>query len=893
MRVAAWSFALALPLVGSVPRAMAQDEAAPAPTQPAPLPEPTPEQLTELGPYEGRVIREIRIQRPVRPAPSVPGAQPAPPPSATPPTPPAYESLPPDLQQLVRNNIRSAVGDDFRTRTVVQDTARLNRLGRFREVQNFVQLQNDGSVVVIYNVTPQPVITAVDVAGNYRLSTETITEAVKDRLGLLSGLAVDENLIKSAQRRIQDLYRSKGYYLVDVSVDRKLLEETGELVFVIREGERVKVSLIKFEGNLSFTPRELRTAVKTTTSNIFEKGPLDDDTLDEDVASLARFYKDRGYLDVRTDRQVTPSPNGREAIVTFIISEGRVYTLRTVRVQVLTQSRGVFPTEAEARGAAGPEGFVDPIPVTDAQGSRTDYHAYGPGVFTPAQITGLMEVKPGDVYSVNKLDKSVETIRNAYGKLGYVVDRAPPYSPLPALIERSEERNVPGEPLVDLVLIIREGLRFRVGELIIGGNSYTKQNVIRRQIQIKPERPLDYPALVESQRRLEDTELFAPRSVKLTTQQPDPAEPDHRDVLVEVAETNTGKFNIGVLVGSDNGLTGQIGLQQRNFDLFDTPDSFGEFISGRAFRGAGQTFNINLQPGTRVQDYSIGLSDPYVLDTDYSASGGLSYFRRAYTQYDEERMGGRVGVGRRFGSRWQGDLTVRAESVELRNLTEDAPVDVFDVADRHTITGLAARLVRSTIPAGERAFPSRGSHIALGVEQVGALGGDFTFNKLTAEHSVFLNLHESFLGYKTVLSLNTKINYIPQSVSKVPVYERYYLGGQSFRGFGYRAVSPLGIQHNTGTLGTEPVGGTWSFFFGPEIKQPIFRDIISVVGFMDTGTVADKVTLSGYSVSVGVGLSFYIRELSPAPLAFDFGFPVIKQDTDRKRLFSFSIDLPY
>ena len=48
-----------------------------------------------------------------------------------------------------------------------------------------------------------------------------------------------------------------------------------------------------------------------------------------------------------------------------------------------------------------------------------------------------------------------------------------------------------------------------------------------------------------------------------------------------------------------------------------------------------------------------------------------------------------------------------------------------------------------------------------------------------------------------------------------------------------------------------------------------------------------------YRVSVGIGLRLYFPQLSPAPLAFDFGFPVLKEDTDEDRLFTFSIDLPF
>src|SRR5205085_7187224 len=101
--------------------------------------------------------------------------------------------------------------------------------------------------------------------------------------------------------------------------------------------------------------------------------------------------------------------------------------------------------------------------------------------------------------------------------------------------------------------------------------------------------------------------------------------------------------------------------------------------------------------------------------------------------------------------------------------------------------------------------PSRGSHVALGAEQVGVLGGDFDFTRLRYEYTSFFTLHESFLGYKTILKLTNNAEIIPQDESDVPTYERLYLGGQNFRGFGLRTVSPKAIRHDTLEQGTDPV----------------------------------------------------------------------------------------
>ncbi|HCT44552.1 MAG TPA: hypothetical protein DF699_05020, partial [Phycisphaerales bacterium] len=484
------------------------------------------------------------------------------------------------------------------------------------------------------------------------------------------------------------------------------------------------------------------------------------------------------------------------------------------------------------------------------------------------------------------------------------------------------------EPVVDLIIVVDEGQRYRVGEVIIQGNNLTRQEVIRRQIELRPTRPLDTTAMERSKIRLRRLRLFNDRTgAKITPQEagveffaevwddeflprarrpkatgnaqnardadttlslsPD-REGNYRDVLIEIEETNTGSFDIGGAVSSDSGVIGRIALTQRNFDIRDTPDSPGEFFSGRAFRGGGQTFSIELLPGNRVQTYSIGLSEPYLLESKYSGSANLFYRNRDFDEFDEKRVGTRLGLGRRFGTRWQGSLSVRAEQVELSDIEPDRPQDVFAVADANLLVGTEVSLNRTTLDSITR--PTKGARTNISIEQV---VGDFEFTKMELSHSVFIPIREDYLGRSTVLNLRGRIGYIPQDRGDTPTYERFYLGGQSFRGFNFRTVSPKGIRNDNGMQSDDPIGGNWLFFMGAEIEQPFYEDILSVVAFIDAGTVTFDPGFDDFRVAVGVGLRFYVPQLSPAPLALDFGFPILSEDLDEDRLFTFSIDLPF
>lgn len=754
--------------------------------------------------------------------------------------------------QLALNQIRTRSGSPLNPETVRGDVQRLNRLGRFRQIDARARTFDDGSVEVVFEFAETPIIRAVDIVGNRQVPNSEIAPLVD----LLRDTPVDEYQLGRARADIEKLYRDKGYFQATVTVDQKELEQNQTVLFRVAEGERVKVTDIRYTGNRAFEPRQLEPAVKTKTAGLFETGPVDNEQLDRDVQSLVEFYRDRGYLDVRADRRVIFAPNGREAIVEFVLDEGPLYTLRSVRVEGPGQS---------LRPGAGP----------------------ATSVLSRDQVAGLMEIKEGDVYSVDRVRRSVDAVRNAYTRMGYV----------DAQVARRELRD-PARPLVDLLLVVREGEQFRTGLVNVKGNDITKDSVIVRELDVKPDRPLGITyerqgerTVTEPERRLSETRLFEPGSVRLTVQPEDPSNPGYRDALVELRETNTGSLSFGAGLSSDAGVVGLISLKQKNFDVADTPDSWGELFSGRAFRGAGQEFDITVAPGNDVQTYSISLTDPSLLDTEYTGTVGALYQRREYDEYNEGRASGRLSFGRRFGERWVGSVSVRADSVKISSIEADSPVDLFAVEGTNFLTGLGARLQRQTTDSKFR--PSKGARTILDVERVGALGGDFDFTRLTAEQSVFFPIYESFLGYKTVVSLKARAGYIPEGNDHAPTFERFYLGGNSFRGFRFRTVSPKGIRNDTKTLGDDPVGGSWMFFTGAEIQQPLFKDVVSGVAFVDSGTVTDDVGFSDYRVSVGLGIRLYIEQLGPVPLAFDFGFPVLKQDGDRNRLFSFSIDLPF
>ena len=748
-------------------------------------------------------------------------------------------------EQEIRNNLRIATGQPFESKAVKDDVSTLYRLGHFDSVTADAELLPDGTVRIRYILVEQPIIKDIQVVGNKVASDQELRAVI----GLYPGGPRDDFLLERAVEKIKILYRAKGNYMVEVEVDETRLLETGILIFRIVEGPRVRIREIIFSGNDRFDTNQLGAQIKTKPwVFVFSTGNLDQDLLIDDVAALDKFYKDRGFIDVRVDKRVEISASGKEAKVVFVISEGRQYRLRSVKVET-------------------------------SDGAERDK----PRVLRTEQVLGLMVIRPGDSFTMDKVEASTKAVTEAYQTMGYVDAR----------VDQTWIR-IGEEPEVDMILTVRETTSVIAGLVRIQGNYITKDNVVRRRVRIQPGRPLDGHELDLAKRRLESSGLFNAATVTPQAAEPDNAEV--RDVLVEVKERNTGSVNFGVGVGSDSGFFGTVSLNQQNFDIADTPQTLDEFVSGRAFRGAGQSFSIAIAPGIDVSNYSISFGEPNFLESDYGFGSNILYRNRVYEDYVEERIATSFGLSRTFGDMWTASTRISLQSVTLTEFDQDTPREVWDDRGPAFINSVGIAAARTNFDNQMR--PSRGSRLEADLAFFGAMGGSYTFPVATASYTTFLPLSEDFFGRKSVLRLNTSAGYIWGG--NAPVSERFYLGGRSLRGFVFRSVSPLSKYKigpdppNTNELTTtndqvdglpngDPIGGTFRFFAGAQYEVPIFDKFISGVLFCDSGTVTDSFALDPYRVSIGCGIRLYIPQLGPAPLAFDFAVPVVKYTLIRVR----------
>ena len=356
------------------------------------------------------------------------------------------------------------------------------------------------------------------------------------------------------------------------------------------------------------------------------------------------------------------------------------------------------------------------------------------------------------------------------------------------------------------------------------------------------------------------------------------------DLDVFVGETRTGSIQLGGAYNSDNGVVGQITVDERNFDITNLPRNFREIWDGTAFRGGGQAFRLELVPGTNVQRYLASFSEPYLFGTNYSFSLSGFLFDRSYFDWDERRLGGRISFGRRLTPDLSFNFGLRLESVELET---DRPgisptLDEFVAKDETQLFSFNVGLIRDT--RDHPFLPTEGSYLALTYTQG---FGEFDFPRGDVEYRRYRLLYERPDGSgRHTLSYSGKLGV---TGTGTPIYENYFAGGFStLRGFEFRGAAPI-----EGGVNGVRIGGQFQFLNSVEYTFPITADdMIKGVAFVDFGTVEENVEINAenFRVAPGVGLRVHVPALGGgAPLAFDFAFPVETATGDEEQTFSFYI----
>ncbi|MGZ3693641.1 MAG: POTRA domain-containing protein, partial [Bdellovibrionota bacterium] len=202
-------------------------------------------------------------------------------------------------REAILEKIGSAVGKDLSEEQVRKDIAAIHKLGYFDEIK--VDFEN-GSL--IYSVKERPAIYRIVFFGNDAVSTDDL----KNTLTVKTYDIYDENLVRESVRKLTKYYEDKGYYLakVDYSIRPVKDKDMVELLFRVREYDKVKIRKVTFLGNTAFSDDQLKRTLRNTAEGGFfswatGSGNFKELDFKNDLQYLQYWYLNEGYVRFRHD----------------------------------------------------------------------------------------------------------------------------------------------------------------------------------------------------------------------------------------------------------------------------------------------------------------------------------------------------------------------------------------------------------------------------------------------------------------------------------------------------------------------------------------------------------------------------------------------------------------
>ena len=716
----------------------------------------------------------------------------------------------------IRARMFSKNGDVYDQAALERDFNSLWNTGYFDDLRIEREPSAKGWIIHVY-VKEKPTIREINYTGLSSVSQSDVLDKFKERkVGLTQESQYDPTKVKRAEVVIKELLAAHGRQFATVRTEvRPIPPAAVGLTFVVKEGPKVKVGKITFEGNKALTPRELRSAMKNLKpigiphsiflENIWAR-TYDSTKLNEDAERVRYYYQTKGYFkalvgDPKTQihdtsgfRWYFPFKNspGKAVDITLPVEEGQRYRLKSIS-------------------------FTGNKAVTNVAGLRA-----------------MFKLKDGDVFDTEEVRKGLDNLRKAYAALGYIN-----FTPVPDT-EADDEKK-----LITLKIDLDEGKQFFVRRIEFQGNTTTRDKVIRRELALEEGQVYNGNLWELSLLRLNQLQYFETLKPDQDSEIKQNAQDATVDITLKVHEK--GKNSIG-LTGGVSGLAGGfIGLNYTTNNLF----------------GKGESLTLEFSIGQYQRNETLAFSQPYLFDKPLQF--GWSVYHRSYNynqaalaqiqlnqqlylpqsylnelqnfsqtstgfttslSYPIKRSFKRVGITYQFDNSsvttYSTASTLYFESIAFRG-----------ISGPNALNGIVTSSIVPTfsynhIDAPQK--PHRGQSLTV-TSQIAGLGGNVRSVMPVVEYKRFQPVNKG----RNTLGMRLQGSFITGYGGQVaPPFQRFYMGGDTdIRGFDIRSISPVvffpnyitvPLQNPDGTSvpldPTNPRRGTYNITV--PIEQPIF-----------------------------------------------------------------------
>ncbi len=723
-------------------------------------------------------------------------------------------------------------------------------------------------------------IREVRVEGIERIEPETVRSYIQ----LRAGQPFDPKLVDDS---LKSLFAT-GLF-ADVSIRRE-----GDAV-IVRVTENPIINLVAFEGNDVVETSTLTREVQVRSRVVYTPTRVQND-----VARIQELYRRQGRFAVEVEPKVIQRDQNRVDVV-FEINEGPPTKIRTISFignESFSDSRlrsAIGSAEHRWWSFLTADDIYDPDRIAfDQELLRRFYLARGYPEFsvlsatvelTPdrdsfyvtftveegprytfgetrittqlrqvdtEQLMRAVTYRKGNVYNADEVDKTVNQITDAVATLGYAFVEV---RPNPVLDREAR--------VVDMEYEVREGPRTFVERIEIGGNVRTEDRVVRREFRLVEGDAFNAAKYRLSQRRIRDLGFFK----KVTFDQEPGSAPDKTVLKVNVEEQSTGSLSIGAGLSSTEGVVTQFQLQERNL------------------LGKGQNLALTASVGTKSQQYDIAFTEPYFLGRNLSAGFDLFKIDRKRTDsitFEQERGGGAVRLGFSYNERLSQSVNYRLEEKRVSNVDPNASLFVRRQEGTAVTSSVGQSIAYDT--RDSRLEPNEGFLVRLSNDLAG-LGGDSRYLRSRLEGATY---HPVLFDW--VLRFGAEAGYIVGLGEDIRIDDRYFLGGDSFRGFATGGIGPRdaatgdalgGVKYVTATAEAAiPIGTSTTY----RPRAFVFTDMGTLMDSNESGAGILEDDMIRVSVGVGIGMATPFGSVR-----INFAQAVRKASFDRTELFSFRI----
>ena len=716
----------------------------------------------------------------------------------------------------VLNLLGTKEGEPLSQGKVREDIRALYDLGYFSDIRVFKEPAGSGLKLVI-EVKEKPAITIIEFKGLEEVKEDDIRKAMETTLYTI----VDEGTIHADMRLIEKKYAEKGFYLAKVSYS---LEPKGKnevaLTFHVDERGKVLVGEVNILGNEFFSEGELveKMASRPYTrwsATLGAPSMFQDEFLKRDLEFLSFYYKDYGFAEVKVGKPVTLLDADKQFVrITIELEEGIQFDMGSIKVS----------------------GDV------------------GEGLYSQEELLELMQLKSGELFRYSRFSKDIEMLVDKYGDLGYAYVDVNPQTKF----DREKK-------LVHVDYQITKGKKVYFGEINIIGNTKTRDNVIRRELEIHDSELYSGTRLTKSKNNINRLGYF--EEVQVLKQRDEQAD-NLLNLKFKVKEKPTGQLQAAL------GFSPGVSTNARWFGQgrYDEKNQ------------SGKGWNTNLTGkygGEKNWELDMGFYDPRVNDSKWSLGFNIGYKWQEVkyaTGIDvlENHQSVSAKVGRDLFELVRGLVTVKHTEIY-----QDG-----ERSDSYLLDGARAVGVKNSVSLGlsrreldNYLDPSEGTDIGLNHRFIGGvLGGHYEFWESTADAEWYIPLEFSET-FRTYFKLHGHIGKLWSVNDKsLPASERYRLGYYDLRGYSYGSIGPkdrrtLGPQ---GTAFDYNVGGERKLYFQFEYFVPLIPQAgIKALVFTDMGQVYKEgedfsLDIKSYHKDVGFGF----RWLTPiAPFRFEWAYP--------------------